>query len=58
MLERCRVELARRLGERGSDLVRNGHLTVTRLPEESEAERRARPWPGYHTTEYHVDVRH
>ncbi|MDQ3702059.1 MAG: sulfatase-like hydrolase/transferase [Chloroflexota bacterium] len=58
VLERCRAELERRLAERGNDLVRDGHLTVTGLPEESEAERRARPWPGYHTTEYHVDVRH
>jgi hypothetical protein len=48
-----------RLAKRGSPLVRDGELVVTGLGEEGpEARRRARPWPGYHTTEYHIDVRH
>ncbi|CAA9231562.1 MAG: Choline-sulfatase [uncultured Chloroflexi bacterium] len=57
-LEECRSVLAARFAERGSDLVRDGKFAVLGLPDETEAARRARPWPGYHTTEFHVDVRH
>ena len=57
-LARCRDTLVSRLSERDSPLVQGGRLMQLDLPAESEAQRRARPWPGYHTTEYHVDVRH
>ena len=31
---------------------------VCPLKGDTEAERRAKPWPGYHTERYGVDVRH
>ena len=58
-LEECRSTLTARLTARGSALVSGGALVVTGAgPDETDAERRSRPWPGYHTTEYHIDVRH
>lgn len=57
-LAELRALLVERLRRRESPLVGDGKLVVRPLPSESVAERRARPWPGYHTTSYHVDVRH
>ncbi len=57
-LEACRAMLVERLERRRSPLVEHGRLVVRPLPDEPLARRRARPWPGYHTTEYPVDVRH
>jgi arylsulfatase len=58
-LDACRSVLTERLVQRNSPYIRDGRLAVTGLPDESdEAEHRAHAWPGYHTTEYHVDVRH
>lgn len=57
-LEACRSVLVERLSRRGSPLVRDGKLAVVPLPPEPEAARRARPWPGYHTSTYPEDVRH
>jgi arylsulfatase A-like enzyme len=58
-LAECRAVATDRLRRHHGALVQVGRLAVTGLPEErGDAESRARAWPGYHTTEYHVDVRH
>ncbi len=53
-----RDEMTRRHAARGSAAVENGRLVEKPLRGDSEAERRARAWPGYHTEHYPVDVRH
>ncbi len=56
--DEMRAELTRLHQERGSNVVENGALVVKPVRGDSEAERRARPWPGYHTEHFGVDVRH
>ena len=51
-------EMVARHQSRSSQAVENGKLLETPLRHESEAERRARAWPGYHTERHPVDVRH
>ena len=51
-------EMVARHQSRSSGAVQDGKMLETPLRIESEAERRARAWPGYHTENYQVDVRH
>lgn len=57
-LDACRTRLIERLTQRHSPLVQDGRLVVLGMPDESEAERRARSGFGYHTSEYPQDTRH
>lgn len=56
--DRLRKELIRRHAELGTPYVANGDLAVFDLPDETEASRRNRSWPGYHTEHFEKDVRH
>jgi len=42
----------------GGELLPNGNLPTFSFHGDSTAERRANPWPGYHTEFFGVDVRH
>jgi arylsulfatase A-like enzyme len=53
-----RDELTRRLAARSSPCLQEGRLPSWPRVEEDEAEVRGKPWPGYHTENYGVDVRH
>ncbi|MCG3181494.1 MAG: Arylsulfatase [Phycisphaerae bacterium] len=55
---RLRSELIRRLAARGSDLVSRGDFVAQPPAGDSEADRRRRYWPGYHTEDFTKDVRH
>jgi choline-sulfatase len=57
-LRELRGELVRRHAARGSKFVRGGKLVRLPLKGDSEADRRNRSWPGYHTENYPKDVRH
>lgn len=53
-----RTEMIVRHEARGSNAVEGGKLIEQPVRQDSLADRRARPWPGYHTEHYNVDVRH
>lgn len=55
---RLHSELIQRQSDRKSALVEDGNLVVLPVPNETEADRRNRSWPGYHTEFHPVDVRH
>ncbi|NQT94315.1 MAG: sulfatase-like hydrolase/transferase, partial [Lentisphaerae bacterium] len=56
--ETLRAELVRRHEARGSGAVEDGAFKTFDHRGDSEVDRRNRSWPGYHTDEYPVDVRH
>ena len=56
-LARLRAELIARLAHR-PDCVQSGALIPRPVQKDSERDRRNRAWPGYHTENYDIDVRH
>jgi arylsulfatase len=51
-------ELVHRHEARRSEAAKDGRMIVRPLEGDSVADRRNRPWPGYHTEYYPHDVRH
>ena len=57
-LKELKDEMTRRHRERSSPMLQDDRLPVRPLLEDSTLDRRNAGWPGYHTDQYHVDVRH
>lgn len=53
-----RAELVRRAESRGEAYVKNGELIERPSLGDTEAERRNRPWPGFHSEHWHKDTWH
>jgi arylsulfatase A-like enzyme len=55
---RLREEMLRRHQQRGSEWVRDGDFIRLEPRGDTTAQRRSRPWPGYHTPDCGLDVCH
>ena len=53
-----KAEMIRRHEARNSEYVEDGKLIEKPLQGDTTVDRRNRPWPGYHTEHYHIDVCH
>ncbi len=57
-MARLRAEMIRRLQARGSEAVKDGELLTVPAQNDTTAQRRSVPWPGYHTDHCGLDVCH